>query len=88
MWAPARGDLPEWFTDRFPGTLTSLRLFDDPRAEVIFDDGHALVMRSSESFDVIVVDEPPDGDAWRAIRDRLTRAAARGPAGDEESAEE
>jgi len=29
MWATARGDLPHWFTDRFPGSLTSLRLFDD-----------------------------------------------------------
>lgn len=29
MWATARGDLPQWFTDRFPGSLTSLSLFDD-----------------------------------------------------------
>ncbi|MFN2642668.1 MAG: polyamine aminopropyltransferase, partial [Actinomycetota bacterium] len=30
--------------------------FEDPRAEVVFDDGHALVMRSTETFDVIIVD--------------------------------
>lgn len=29
MWATTRGDLPEWFTERFPGTLTSLSLFDE-----------------------------------------------------------
>ena len=29
MWAAARGDLPEWFTERFPGSLKSLSLFDD-----------------------------------------------------------
>ena len=29
MWATARGDLPAWFSERFPGTLTSLNLFAD-----------------------------------------------------------
>ncbi|CAB4754476.1 unannotated protein [freshwater metagenome] len=33
MWAPVRGDLPEWFTERFPGSLTSLSLFDDATKE-------------------------------------------------------
>ncbi|MFA7324597.1 MAG: AbiEi antitoxin N-terminal domain-containing protein, partial [Candidatus Nanopelagicales bacterium] len=29
MWATVRGVLPAWFTERFPGTLTSLNLFDE-----------------------------------------------------------
>jgi len=33
MWASVRGDLPEWFTERFPGHLTSLSLFDDATKE-------------------------------------------------------
>ncbi len=33
MWATTRGDLPEWFTERFPGSLTSLSLFDDATQE-------------------------------------------------------
>lgn len=33
MWASTRGDLPEWFTERFPGSLTSLSLFDDATKE-------------------------------------------------------
>lgn len=59
----------------------------EPEAQgaVLYAMLHAIDKRS---LDVIVVDEPPDADAWRAIRDRLTRAAARGPAGDEESAED
>jgi L-threonylcarbamoyladenylate synthase len=36
---------------------------------------HALDQRQ---LDRIVVDEPPDTDEWRAVRDRLSRAAARG----------
>lgn len=28
MWGSTRGGLPVWFTDRFPGSLTSLALFD------------------------------------------------------------
>jgi len=35
---------------------------------------HALDQRQ---LDVIVVDEPPDADDWRAVRDRLSRAASR-----------
>jgi L-threonylcarbamoyladenylate synthase len=35
---------------------------------------HALDQRQ---LHCIVVDEPPDADAWRAVRDRLHRAAAR-----------
>lgn len=35
---------------------------------------HALDQRQLEC---IVVDEPPDADEWRAVRDRLSRAAAR-----------
>jgi hypothetical protein len=33
MWAAVRGDLPAWFTERFPGSLTSLSLFDDATEE-------------------------------------------------------
>lgn len=33
MWAATRGDLPEWFTERFPGHLKSLSLFDDATKE-------------------------------------------------------
>lgn len=29
MWATSRGVLPAWFTERFPGTLTSMSLFDE-----------------------------------------------------------
>ncbi len=29
MWGTTRGHLPEWFTERFPGSLTSLALFDE-----------------------------------------------------------
>ena len=35
---------------------------------------HALDKRELAT---IVVDAPPDTDAWRAVRDRLTRAARR-----------
>jgi L-threonylcarbamoyladenylate synthase len=35
---------------------------------------HALDQRQ---LDRIVVDEPPDAEAWRAVRDRLSRAASR-----------
>jgi L-threonylcarbamoyladenylate synthase len=35
---------------------------------------HALDKRELAT---IVVDDPPDTDAWRAVRDRLTRAARR-----------
>jgi L-threonylcarbamoyladenylate synthase len=35
---------------------------------------HALDQRQ---LDRIVVDEPPDTEAWRAVRDRLHRAATR-----------
>ncbi|MFM7242716.1 MAG: L-threonylcarbamoyladenylate synthase [Planctomycetaceae bacterium] len=35
---------------------------------------HALDQRQ---LDCIVVDEPPEADDWRAVRDRLSRAAAR-----------
>jgi len=34
---------------------------------------HAVDKRS---LDWIIVDEPPPGDAWQAIHDRLARAAA------------
>lgn len=37
---------------------------------------HALDQRQ---LDRIVVDEPPDSEEWRAVRDRLIRAAARPP---------
>lgn len=29
MWGTARGALPAWFTERFPSTLTTLRLLDE-----------------------------------------------------------
>ena len=35
---------------------------------------HALDKRELAT---IVVDEPPANDAWRAVRDRLTRAATK-----------
>lgn len=48
---------------------------EDPAAHatMLYAVLHAIDKRS---LDVIVVDEPPSGDAWRAIHDRLTRAAA------------
>lgn len=56
---------------------------DDPDAQgsILYAMLHAVDKRS---LDVIVVDAPPETDAWHAIRDRLTRAAAQGPAPDED----
>ncbi len=34
MWAMARASLPLWFTDRFPSSLTTLRLFNDATRDV------------------------------------------------------
>ena len=39
---------------------------------------HAL---DDAGVDRIVVDLPPDGDEWLAVRDRLRRAANPGPSG-------
>jgi hypothetical protein len=48
---------------------------DDPAAHgaLLYAVLHAVDKRS---LDWIIVDEPPAGDAWQAIHDRLTRAAA------------
>jgi L-threonylcarbamoyladenylate synthase len=44
-------------------------------AAALYADLHAL---DASGFDRIIVALPPDTDAWRAVRDRLTRAAAEG----------
>ncbi|RLS77450.1 MAG: threonylcarbamoyl-AMP synthase [Planctomycetota bacterium] len=46
-------------------------------ARVLYATLHALDQRGLER---IVADPPPEGEAWRAVRDRLTRAAAAGDA--------
>jgi L-threonylcarbamoyladenylate synthase len=48
---------------------------DEPAAHaaILYSVLHAVDKRS---LDAIIVDEPPAGDAWRAIHDRLARAAA------------
>jgi L-threonylcarbamoyladenylate synthase len=48
---------------------------DEPAAHaaILYAVLHAVDKRS---LDAIIVDEPPAGDAWRAIHDRLARAAA------------
>ena len=47
---------------------------DDPatHATMLYAVLHAIDKRS---LDWIIVDEPPAGDDWQAIHDRLTRAA-------------
>ncbi|MFM8291929.1 MAG: Sua5 family C-terminal domain-containing protein, partial [Planctomycetia bacterium] len=47
---------------------------DDPKAyaRVLYATLHGLDQRA---VDRIVVAEPPDDEAWRAVRDRLRRAA-------------
>ena len=49
---------------------------DDPvtHATMLYAVLHAIDKRS---LDRIIVDEPPAGDDWQAIHDRLTRAASR-----------
>ncbi len=44
-------------------------------AAALYADLHAL---DAGGFDRLIVALPPDTDAWRAVRDRLTRAAAEG----------
>jgi L-threonylcarbamoyladenylate synthase len=46
-------------------------------ARLLYATLHALDQRG---LDRIVVDQPPDGEEWQAVRDRLTRAAAAGDA--------
>jgi hypothetical protein len=37
----------------------------------------------AEDADRILVEAPPAGDAWAAVRDRLERACSQNPAGDD-----
>ncbi len=62
-----------------PFAIDRLRVYVMPRdpegyAALLYDTLHAL---DAWGADHIVVDRPPMDDAWLAIRDRLTRAAAR-----------
>lgn len=64
----ARGPAPEGFGGSW------LQLPDDPAG---FGRGlYAALRRLDGTVDVIVVQEPPDGAAWDAVRDRLRRASA------------
>ena len=56
--------------------LIVVPLPDDPAAfaAALYATLHALDHRG---LDAVIVDMPPDTDAWRAVRDRLTRAATR-----------
>ena len=86
-WLTTRGADPRTRRIAAAAEAVVVPLPAEPEAQgaILYAMLHAVDKRS---LDVIVVDEPPDGDAWRAIRDRLTRAAARGPADDEETAED
>jgi L-threonylcarbamoyladenylate synthase len=55
--------------------VATLPLGDDPTAAAarLYADLHAL---DAGDFDRIIVPLPPDEDEWRAVRDRLQRAAA------------
>ena len=37
---------------------------------------YATMWELDGASDVVVVEEPPEGDAWEAVRDRLRRAAS------------
>jgi L-threonylcarbamoyladenylate synthase len=73
-WLTATADAP---TNRLLAESHDLVIVPMPAepaayAAMLYAALHALDKRD---LSVIVVDAPPDTDAWRAIRDRLTRAA-------------
>jgi L-threonylcarbamoyladenylate synthase len=59
-----------------PGRGICLEMPVDPReyAAVLYDRLHQA---DSEGWDWIAIEQPPDGDEWAAIRDRLERASGR-----------
>lgn len=75
-WLTTAPDAPESRRLSASRDLLIIPMPTDPEAFAarLYATLHALDKRELAT---IVVDEPPDSDAWRAIRDRLTRAAAR-----------
>jgi L-threonylcarbamoyladenylate synthase len=63
---------------QLPGTGRGIciQMPDDPRvyAAVLYERLHEA---DGEGWDWIAIEQPPQGDEWSAIRDRLERAAAR-----------
>lgn len=76
-WLTMRGDDAEVRTMAGARDLVIVPMPPDPAgfARSLYATLHALDKRQ---LDVIVVDPPPDTDAWRAVRDRLARATAAG----------
>jgi hypothetical protein len=76
-WLTSRTDDPE--VRRLAATSRDLLIVPMPEdadafAARLYATLHALDQRQ---LDRIVVDEPPDTEEWRAVRDRLHRAATR-----------
>ena len=59
------------------GASPTIHLGDDPHAyaAALYDTLHRL---DDEGCEVILVERPPDGPDWEAVRDRLARASTRG----------
>lgn len=73
-WMTTAADAPETLRLSSSRDLIVIPMPTDPDgfAARLFATLHALDKRELAA---IVVDEPPDTEAWRAVRDRLTRAA-------------
>jgi len=67
------GKLPSF---SMPGRGICLQMPDNPReyAAVLYERLHAA---DAQGWDWIAMEQPPSGDEWSAIRDRLSRAATR-----------
>jgi|HigsolmetaAR201D_1030396.scaffolds.fasta_scaffold05423_4 Sua5/YciO/YrdC/YwlC family protein len=70
---PGRGAYV-WFRQPAPAA-GGVKMPSEPSryAAVLYDTLHRL---DAEGWDWIAVETPPEGEAWHAVRDRLTRAAA------------
>ncbi|MFN6192145.1 MAG: L-threonylcarbamoyladenylate synthase [Planctomycetia bacterium] len=75
-WLTRAAEIPETRRLAASKDLLVIPMPDDPDAFAarLYATLHALDKRELAT---IVVDEPPPGDAWRAVRDRLTRAATK-----------
>ncbi len=78
-WLTTRGADPTTRRIASSPDVVVVPMPEDPAAHaaMLYAVLHAIDKRS---LDTIVIDAPPDTDAWRAIRDRLARAAAPAPA--------